>query len=58
MIHGTGYWLKRFWALGESRAGKSTLSLGTTLNRYLDNIDQANSNRDVSVWVRLKLADF
>jgi len=46
------------WTLGESRAGKSTLSLGTTLNRYLDNIDHANSNRDVSVWVRLKLAVF
>jgi hypothetical protein len=46
------------WTLGESRAGKSTLSLGTTLNRYLDNIDPANSNRDVSVWVRLKLAAF
>jgi hypothetical protein len=46
------------WSLGESRAGKSTLTLGTTLNHYLDNIDPANSNRDVSVWVRLKLAAF
>lgn len=46
------------WNLGESRAGKSTLSLGTTFNRYLDHIDPAGSNRDVSVWGRLKVAAF
>lgn len=46
------------WSLGETRAGKNTLSLGTTFNRYLDHIDPAGSNRDISVWVRLKIAAF
>jgi len=46
------------WNLGESRDGKNTLSLGTTLNRYLDNVNPDSSNKDVSVWVRLKVAAF
>jgi hypothetical protein len=46
------------WSLGESRHGKNSLSLGTTLNRSLDNANPGVSNQDVSVWVRLKVAAF
>jgi len=46
------------WNLGESRYGKNTLSLGTTLNRNLDNLNPAVSNRDLAVWMRLKVAAF
>jgi hypothetical protein len=46
------------WNLGESRYGKNTLSLGTTLNRNLDNVNPDGSNQDLSVWVRLKVAAF
>jgi hypothetical protein len=44
--------------LGESRYGKNTLSLGTTLNRNLDNVNPEGSNQDLSVWMRLKVAAF
>jgi hypothetical protein len=44
--------------LGKSRYGKNTLSLGTTLNRNLDNVNPDGSNQDLSVWVRLKVAAF
>jgi hypothetical protein len=44
--------------LGESRYGKNTLSLGTTLNHYLDNVNPDGSSQDLSVWVRLKVAAF
>ncbi|MGH7767581.1 MAG: hypothetical protein ACREQP_09020 [Candidatus Binatia bacterium] len=46
------------WNLGESRYGKNTLSLGTTFNRNLDNVNPDGSNQDLSVWVRLKVAAF
>jgi hypothetical protein len=46
------------WSLGESRYGKNTLSLGTNLNRSLDNVNPDGSNQDLSVWVRLKVAAF
>jgi len=46
------------WNLGKSRYGKNTLSLGTTLNRCLDNVNPDGSNQDLSVWVRLKVAAF
>ncbi|HEY2989191.1 MAG TPA: hypothetical protein VGL11_15775 [Candidatus Binatia bacterium] len=46
------------WTLGESRAGKSVLSLGASFNRYLDKSEPESSNRDVSVWMRLKIPAF
>jgi len=46
------------WNLGETRYGKNTLSLGTSLNRNLDRLYAESSSQDVSVWVRLKVAAF
>jgi hypothetical protein len=46
------------WSLGESRRGKNTLSLGTTLNRNLDKVNPDGTSQDLSVWVRLKVAAF
>ena len=46
------------WTLGESTAGKNTLSLSASFKRYTDNIDPGGSNKDSSVWLRLKIAAF
>jgi hypothetical protein len=46
------------WSLGETPAGKNTLSLGTTVNNHLDNVNPEASSENVSVWVRLKVAAF
>lgn len=44
------------WNLGQSVAGKKTLSIGTTYNRYLDAVDPSSSQEDFTAWVLLKIA--
>ncbi|HEX9444836.1 MAG TPA: hypothetical protein VGA73_11985 [Candidatus Binatia bacterium] len=46
------------WELGASRAGKNTLFLGGTFNRRQDVVNPGASNKDASVWVRVKIAGF
>lgn len=46
------------WNLGETRAGRNTVSLGGTFNRYLDAVTPGASNRDLTVWLRFKIAGF